>query len=111
MQMQSNIGKTLSKTEAFAKREKEGGFPSMKGNIGPTSKLNFEKDNSYHAQQKQLFSKMADEFAIDKIIPDHKNQKNLTKEGNNRNSAGSFNLSIDNEEIKSYNNSSEHNKS
>lgn len=50
MQMQNNIGKTLSKTDAFAKREKEGGFPSMKGNIGPSSKLVFEKDNSYQAQ-------------------------------------------------------------
>lgn len=55
---------------------------------------------------------MADEFAIDKIIPDHKNQKTFaTKDGNVQQSQGSFNLSIDNEEIKSYNNTSEHNKS
>ena len=38
MQRQSHLGKMLTKSEQFSIKEKEGGMPTMKGNIGPTSK-------------------------------------------------------------------------
>lgn len=75
MQQQSHLGKEMKKTEEFIRREKEGGMPSMKGNIGPTSKFNMANmKKNYQMQQKELFSKMAEEFAIDKVIPDSNNQ-------------------------------------
>lgn len=45
LQRQSHLGKTLKKTEGFMQREQEGGMPSMKGNIGPTSKFNLVCNN------------------------------------------------------------------
>lgn len=64
MQRQSHLGKPLEKSAVFAKKEKDGNFklPTMKGNIGPTKKINLnlgEHGNTYVNQQKKLFSKMA----------------------------------------------------
>lgn len=44
----------------------------MKGNIGPSKKSYYFNQDNIDNKQKRLFSKMADEFDIDKVIPkDH----------------------------------------
>ena len=40
----------------------------MKGNIGPSMKKNVNVDDAT-ANQKKIFSKMAEEFDIDNVIP------------------------------------------
>ena len=72
----------------------------MKGNIGPTKKLAIDSTSSYANQQKKLFSKMAEEFDIDKVIP--RAQQNIkTQQEDIAYSDGSFNLSINNDDIES----------
>lgn len=72
----------------------------MKGNIGPTKKLAIDSTGTFANQQKKLFSKMADEFDIDKVIP-RAQQTTKTKQENIAYSEGSFNLSINNDDIES----------
>lgn len=100
----------MVKTDKFAKREAEGGQPTMKGNIGPTSKFLMGANKDLSVQQKSLFQKMAEDFAIEKIIPDiQKTNKSNEDIGY---SNGSFNLSLHNDDIKSnLDNSSDFNRS
>lgn len=107
LQRQSHLGKTLEKSEIFAKREAAGGMPLMKGNIGPTSKHIIVNDTNYSSQNRQLFNKMAEEFDIDKVIPNARKTGNASFEDIGY-SDGSFRLSINNDEIKSHNSSGFH---
>lgn len=108
MQRQSHLGKVFEKSDQFLQRENDGGMPTMKGNIGPTSK--FITDNKdFASQQKNLFSKMAEDFAIDKIIPDRE-LKNKSNEDIGY-SNGSFNLSLHKDNQSNYNSSSDHHRS
>jgi hypothetical protein len=107
MHRQTHLGKPLEKSKNFGEKLESGKLPAMKGNIGPTQNKNVEA-TGYTNMQKKLFSKMAEEFDIDKVIP-----KNLQKVKASHEdiaySEGSFNLSIKNEDIESLAHSQEHN--
>ena len=62
----------------------------MKGNIGPTKKSQFLSSEMEH-NKKKLFSRIAEEFDIDRIIPDNKNLP--MQQPQNNASERSFNLS------------------
>ena len=66
----------------------------MKGNIGPSKKLNLDAGTT--SQQKELFSMMADEFDIEKVIPKDTHAKGDVVV---QKSEGEFNLSINNDEL------------
>ena len=70
------------------------GGPTMKGNIGPT-RANVIDKNAVSKNQKDLFSRMAEEFDIDNVIPERKEQASHQIES----SMHSFDLSIKNEEL------------
>jgi hypothetical protein len=103
-------GKPLIKSELFHLREKEGGMPTMKGNIGPSSKFIIDQNNDYSQQQKQLFSRMADEFAIDKVIPNRDHVSMGENEEINY-SNRSWKLSLHKDDVTSSLNGSIHNRS
>ena len=69
----------------------------MKGNIGPSKKLTFDAGTT--SQQKQLFSMMADEFDIEKVIPKDNQAKGDVVD---QKSEGEFHLSINNDELNDY---------
>lgn len=79
----------------------------MKGNIGPTQKNAVESSN-YDNNQRKIFSKIAEEFDIDKVIPKNLQKLKISHE-DIAYSEGSFNLSIKNEDIESLAHSQEHN--
>lgn len=71
MHRQTHQGKPLEKSKIFGEKLDSGKLPAMKGNIGPTQNKNMEA-TGYTNMQKKLFSKMAEEFDIDKVIPREK---------------------------------------
>lgn len=78
------------------------GGPSLKGNIGPAKKGGF--NGGLDTRQKKLFSKMADEFDIDKVIPKGDQITRLNAEAKHddlNQSNGSFNLSVQIEDVDS----------
>lgn len=78
----------------------------MKGNIGPSMKKNVNVDDAT-ANQKKIFSKMAEEFDIDNVIPKNEQKNSVPKDFEPNSSMQSFDLSIKNYEIESNYNSSE----
>ena len=72
------------------------GGPTMKGNIGPTIKKTVDDD-----YQKNLFSKLGEEFDIDKVIPKNEQKKQCPKDFEPNVSMQSFDLSIKNYEMES----------
>jgi len=82
------------------------GGPTMKGNIGPSMKKNVNVDD-VTAIQKKIFSKMAEEFDIDNVIPKNEQKNSVPKDFEPNSSMQSFDLSIKNYEIESNYNSSE----
>lgn len=69
MQKQTHLGMVLAKSDKFTKKENEENFPPMRGNIGPTAKyIKLEKETT--PMEKKLFSRMDEEFDIERIIPD-----------------------------------------
>ena len=108
MHRQTHLGKPLEKSKNFGEKLDSGKMPAMKGNIGPTQNKVPESLLGYTNMQKKLFSKMAEEFDIDKVIP--KNQQKLKASHDDiAYSDGSFKLSIKNEDIESLAHSQEHN--
>ena len=99
MHRQTHLGKPLEKSKNFGEKLESGKLPAMKGNIGPTQSKNVEA-TGYTNMQKKLFSKMAEEFDIDKVIPKSL-QKVKASHEDIAYSEGSFNLSIKNEDIES----------
>lgn len=58
----------------------KGGAPTLMGNIGPTKNkyLNPVAQMDLDHKQKKLFSKMAEEFDIDNVIPKAQQKKEHT---------------------------------
>ena len=72
----------------------------MKGNIGPSMKKNVHVDDA-SATQKKIFSKMAEDFDIDNVIPKNEQKNSIPKDFEPNNSMQSFDLSIKNYELES----------
>ena len=72
------------------------GAPTLMGNIGPTKNkyLNPVAQMDLDHKQKKLFSRMAEEFDIDNVIPEAQQKKEITKDAADEHSVGSFDLSI-----------------
>lgn len=51
----------------------------MKGNIGPSMKKNVHVDDATN-NQKKIFSKMAEEFDIDNVIPKNEQKNSIPKD-------------------------------
>lgn len=73
------------------------GAPTLMGNIGPTKNkyLNPVAQMDLDHKQKKLFSKMAEEFDIDNVIPKAQQKKEITEGAGAEPSLHSFDLSID----------------
>lgn len=92
MSLNQNHQKTLVVNNPVIKS----GAPTLMGNIGPNKNkyLNPVSQMDLDHKQKKLFSKMAEEFDIDKVIPKAHQKNEITNDMDDRQSINSFDLSI-----------------
>ena len=97
LKMPRSLKKGLKEPSAIGNPLTKDGAPTLMGNIGPTKNKYLDPVSQMDLDHKQrrLFSKMAEEFDIDNVIPKAKQKQNIADGPEAEHSLGSFDLSLD----------------
>ena len=97
LKMPRSLKKGLKEPSAIGNPLTKDGAPTLMGNIGPTKNKYLDPVSQMDLDHKQrrLFSKMAEEFDIDNVIPKAKQKQDIADGPEAEHSLGSFDLSLD----------------